>query len=293
MQVFQATLRECITLSGYGVHSGQPSELVIKPAEPDHGIVFIRRVGGKVYRFPAICEQTGATAFFTSLGQGEARVETIEHLMATIAAFGLDNLEIELSANEMPILDGGSSTYVDAFKNAGIVFQNAKRRYLVVKKAVRVERGEDYAEFLPFDGCRFDVTISFASPAIGTQSFVCDLNSEVFSNEICRARTFGFMKDVEALRAANMALGSSLENSVVIGFDNEILNPSGLYYDNEFVRHKMLDAIGDSALLGAPFRGVFRSFRGGHALNAQLVKALLENKTAYDYEMFSEDFEEK
>lgn len=293
VQVFQATLKQTVVLSGHGVHGGQPSELVIKPAKANSGIVFIRHVEGQEHRFQALSGQTGATSLFTSLGQGEARIETIEHLMAAIAAFGLDNLEIEVSDHEVPILDGASRIYADAFKAAGIVFQEAARRYLVVKQPVRVERGEDYAEFLPYDGCRFDVTIAFASPAIGTQSFVYDLDAETFYDELSRARTFGFIKDVETLWARGMALGSSLENSVVIGLDHDILNAGGLHYANEFVRHKMLDAIGDTALLGAPFRGIFRSLRGGHALNAQLVKKLLETEDSHDFQIFSENYAEK
>ena len=284
---FQSTLAKAVTLSGYGVHSGLPSTLTINPAEEGTGIVFVRVLpSGEKKRFRAVSEETGKTDLSTTLGTGAVRVETIEHLMAAINAYNLDNLVIEVSNNELPILDGGSWTYCEAFDKAGIVNQKAKRKFILIKKKVRVESANGFAEFEPFDGRRFDVSIEFSSPIIGKSSIVFDCEPEGFKREISRARTFGFLKDVETLWAAGMALGSSLENSIVIGFDDNVVNPDGLYYENEFVRHKLLDAIGDTAMTGLPVIGLFRSFRGGHALNARLVKALLEDKTAFDTKEF-------
>ena len=280
---YQSTLNSVVTLTGHGVHSGTPSTLKIHPADHDTGIVFIREtMNGQKQRFHAISSETGATELSTVLGKGELRVETIEHLMSAITAYNLDNLTIEVSNNELPILDGGAWSYCKAFDEAGVKIQNAKRQYLRIQKHVRVESKSGFAEFVPFYGRQFDVAIAFATPTIGESQFIFDLDRDDYKEEVSRARTFGFLKDVETLWAAGMALGSSLENSLVIGVDERIVNPQGTYYENEFVRHKLLDAIGDTALLGHPFIGQFRSLRGGHALNAQLVRAVLEDSSAYE-----------
>ncbi|CAM1642469.1 UDP-3-O-acyl N-acetylglucosamine deacetylase [Bartonella choladocola] len=284
---YQSTLAEAVTLSGHGVHTGLPSVLTINPAEPDTGIIFIRTASnGEKKSFRAISSETGATELSTTLGTGELRVETIEHLMAAINAYNLDNLRIEVSSNELPILDGGSWSYCTAFEKAGFVNQKVKRKFIRIKKTVRVESATGFAEFEPFDGRRFDVSIEFATPVIGKSTFVFDCEPEKFKDQISKARTFGFLKDVETLWAAGMALGSSLENSIVIGTDDKVVNPDGTYYENEFVRHKLLDAMGDTALAGAPIIGIFRSFRGGHSLNAKLVKALLQDASAYETKEF-------
>lgn len=286
-QRFQSTLAAPITLSGHGVHSGCPSTLTISPADSGTGIIFLRTLpSGDKQKFRASSAETGSTALSTTLGTAEAGVETIEHLMAAIAAYNLDNLLIEVSANEVPILDGGASSYCNAFDKTGIVKQKKQRDYYVITKPVRVESANGFAEFQPFEGRRFDVEIEFSTPIIGKSRIVFDLEPQKFKEEISKARTFGFLKDVETLWAAGMALGSSLENSIVIGGDDKVINPGGLNYENEFVRHKLLDAIGDTALLGGPFIGLFRSFRGGHALNARLIKTLLENRKAYEIKSF-------
>lgn len=274
-------------LSGHGVHSGCPSTLKISPSPVGSGIVFERLLpSGKKHKFRAISAETGATQLSTTLGNGDIHIETIEHLMAAIAAYNLDNLVIDVSANEVPILDGGAWSYCQAFDKAGIIKQKKQRDFLVITKPVRVESAHGYAEFEPFEGRRFDVSIDFPTPVIGKSQIVFDLDMQKFKHEIAKARTFGFLKDVETLWAAGMALGSSLENSIVIGRDDKVINPKGLYYKNEFVRHKLLDAIGDTALIGAPFIGLFRSFRGGHALNAQLVKTLLDDTSSYEIKKF-------
>lgn len=283
MKRFQSTLKKPVTFSGYGVHSGKPSRVTLNPAGTDHGIVFSRvDEAGNRHLFPADTFHTGPTDLCTTLGQSNVRIDTIEHLMAAIAAAGLDNLAIEVSEREIPILDGSSATYMQAIAQAGIKTQKSARKYIRVLETVRVESGSGYAAFSPSDAMRFDISIAFQSAAIGEQRLVFALETEYFAREIAPARTFGFLKDVETLWAAGLALGSSLENSVVIGPDDTVLNADGLIADDEFVRHKALDAVGDTALLGRPFIGLFRSFKGGHKLNAEAVRALLDNPQHYE-----------
>lgn len=276
-------MKNAVTFEGYGVHSGNVSVVRIYPADVDDGVIFKRCGIGKseqILRAHAL--QIGETELSTTLRSGDVRVETIEHVMAAIAAYSLDNLVIKVSSSEMPILDGASWQYCQAFEQVGIVQQPALRSYFIIKKSVRVETESGFAEFLPFDGCCFDVMIDFSSPAIGKQQLNFDLSSQGFLNDLSRARTFGFVKDVEKLWASGKGLGASLENSLIIGFDNQIINPEGTYFDDEFVRHKMLDAVGDTSLLGAPFIGLFRSYCSGHALNSQLVKAVLADESCYE-----------
>ncbi|AQX21063.1 UDP-3-O-[3-hydroxymyristoyl] N-acetylglucosaminedeacetylase [Bartonella sp. CDC_skunk] len=282
-QKYQSTLKDTLIFEGCGVHSGHLSVMKIEPADIECGIVFKRYgIDGKEQIFPAHASQVGATELSTVLGHGDIRVETIEHLMAAIAAYNLDNLIIEVSSNEVPILDGASWHYCQGFEKIGIVQQTALRSYFVIKKPVRVETASGMAEFLPFEGCRFDVTISFPTPVIGKQHLSFDLTAQGFKNDLSCARTFGFVKDVEKLWTSGRGIGSSLENSLIIGLDDQIINPAGAYFENEFVRHKMLDAIGDTALLGAPFIGLFRSYCSGHALNSKLVKAVLQDESCYE-----------
>jgi UDP-3-O-[3-hydroxymyristoyl] N-acetylglucosamine deacetylase len=203
-------------------------------------------------------------------------------VMAAFYALGIDNAVVEIDGAEMPVMDGSSATFIEAMEAAGIRPLGVKRRYIRVKKPVRIDHGASWAEFQPYDGTRFEVEIDFESPLIGRQLWKGDLNSVSFKNELARARTFGFMRDVERLWAMGLALGSSLENSVVIGDDNRVINMEGLRWSDEFVRHKTLDAVGDLALAGAPFLGRYRSYRGGHKVNAMALKALLSDRSAYD-----------
>ncbi|PIT69813.1 UDP-3-O-acyl-N-acetylglucosamine deacetylase [Bartonella tribocorum] len=280
---YQSTLKKAVTFKGVGVHSGCLSMVKIYPADVGCGILFKRfGLDGTEKMFQAHASQMGETELSTMLGDGQVGVETIEHLMAAIAAYNLDNLVIEVSQNEIPILDGSAWQYCQAFEDAGIIQQNAYRSYFIIKKPLRVEGAHGFAEFLPFDGRRFDVTISFPSSAIGKQHFCFDLTSQGFRDDLSRARTFGFIKDVEKLRLLGKARGASLENSLVIGLNDKILNSDGPYWENECVRHKMLDAIGDTALLGSPFIGLFRSYCSGHRINAQLVKAVLADESYYE-----------
>ncbi len=282
---FQTTIAAPLSLTGIGVHSGREVTLSMQPAEAGTGIVFVRTFeDGSSVEFKAVSSQVGNTDLCTVLGFSPARsIATIEHVMAAIYALGLDNLVLEVDGAEMPIMDGSSEVFIDAIEQVGIVNLGVKRRYIRVTKPVRIESGASWAEFLPYDGTRFEVEIDFDCPLIGRQKWAGDLTAATFKNELSRARTFGFMRDVERLWAAGFALGSSLENSVVISDDNTVINVEGLRYEkDEFVRHKTLDAVGDLALAGAQFIGCYRSYRGGHKLNANALKALLENRDAYE-----------
>ncbi|WP_188824760.1 UDP-3-O-acyl-N-acetylglucosamine deacetylase [Brucella endophytica] len=280
---YQKTLANPVMLSGIGVHSGQPSTVHFLPADPDTGIVFHRMdADGSYTEIKALASEVGQTDRCTSLGNRGVRIDTVEHLMAAVMALELDNLIVEIEGGEVPILDGASAAFINAFDEAGIVSQLVDRRFIRVLKTVRVEAGASWAEFRPYDGMRFEVEIDFDCPLIGRQLFASDMNGEIFRRELANARTFGFMKDVEMLWAAGHALGSSLDNSLVIGEDNTVINPGGLRFPDEFVRHKTLDAVGDLALAGSPFVGCFRSYRGGHRLNAAALKALLADHTAFE-----------
>jgi UDP-3-O-[3-hydroxymyristoyl] N-acetylglucosamine deacetylase len=225
----------------------------------------------------------GGTDLCTMLGDPSgAHVATVEHLMAALLGLGIDNVLIEIDGSEVPILDGSAAGFVDAIDQAGVEPLAVKRRYIRVVKPVRIENGASWAEFRPYDGTRFEIEIDFESPAIGRQAFASDINPAAFRRELSRARTFGFLKDVERLWAAGYALGSSLENSVVIGEDHRVINMEGLRYTDEFVRHKTLDAMGDLALAGARFIGCFRSYRGGHKLNAAALRRLLSDQSAFE-----------
>ncbi|MCA1968155.1 UDP-3-O-acyl-N-acetylglucosamine deacetylase [Ciceribacter selenitireducens] len=282
---FQTTIAAPLSLTGIGVHSGRTVTINMLPAEAGTGIVFVRQHDdGSSTELKAVSSQVGNTDLCTVLGFSPARsIATIEHVMAAIYALGLDNLVIEVDGAEMPIMDGSSEVFIDAIEQVGIVNLGVKRRYIRVIKPVRIESGASWSEFRPYDGTRFEVEIDFDTPLIGRQKWEGDLTASTFKNELSRARTFGFMRDVERLWAAGFALGSSLENSVVISDDNTVINVEGLRYEkDEFVRHKTLDAVGDLALAGAQFIGCYRSYRGGHKMNANALKALLSDPTAYE-----------
>jgi UDP-3-O-[3-hydroxymyristoyl] N-acetylglucosamine deacetylase len=281
---YQTTIRSRVTLDGFGVHSGQPVSISFLPADPDTGIVFHHADElGDVREIRALSSEVGRTDLCTALGDPAGHhVNTVEHVMAALFGLGIDNLVIEIDGDEMPILDGSAAGFVEAIDQAGIELQDVKRRYIRVLKPVRIDSGASFAEFHPYGGTRFEVEIDFESPAIGRQSFAADIDAATFRRDIARARTFGFMKDVERLWAAGQALGSSLENSVVIGEDSRVINMEGLRYKDEFVRHKMLDAMGDLALAGARFIGCYRSYRGGHRLNAAALRHLLSDRSAFE-----------
>ncbi len=281
---YQTTLKSRVSLTGVGVHSGKPVSIHFNPADPDTGVVF-HKVGGEFdgAEIGANALAIGGTDLCTMLGDPTgAHVATVEHLMAALLGLGIDNVLIEIDGSEVPILDGSAAGFVDAIDQAGVEPLAVKRRYIRVVKPVRIENGASWAEFRPYDGTRFEIEIDFESPAIGRQAFASDINPAAFRRELSRARTFGFLKDVERLWAAGYALGSSLENSVVIGEDHRVINMEGLRYTDEFVRHKTLDAMGDLALAGARFIGCFRSYRGGHKLNAAALRRLLSDQSAFE-----------
>jgi UDP-3-O-[3-hydroxymyristoyl] N-acetylglucosamine deacetylase len=281
---FQTTINEAVTISGVGVHNGSPVSLTFLPADPNSGIVFQKSsVTRDSQDVRALVTEVGSTDFSTVLGSCDAsRVGTVEHLMAALSGLGVDNLLVLIDGDEVPILDGSAQEFVDAIDQVGLKIQSIKRRFIRVIKPVRVGFGLSWAEFHPYSGTRFEVEIDFESPAIGRQAYVGDVTPESFRSDLARARTFGFMKDVERLWASGLALGSSLDNSVVIGDDDRVINHGGLRYKDEFVRHKTLDAIGDLALAGARFIGCYRSYRGGHKLNAAALRALLSDTHAYE-----------
>ncbi|MGV8938796.1 MAG: UDP-3-O-acyl-N-acetylglucosamine deacetylase [Allorhizobium sp.] len=281
---FQTTVAAPVSLTGIGVHSGMPATLGFLPADAGTGVVFNRlHPDGSVTELRAVSSQVGNTDLCTVLGFSPAHsVATVEHVMAAVYALGIDNVIIEVDGAEMPIMDGSSATFIEAIEQVGILNLGVKRRYIRVVKPVRIEAGASWAEFRPYDGTRFEVEIDFETPLIGRQSWQGDLTASTFKRDLSRARTFGFMRDVERLWAAGYALGSSLENSVVISDDDTVINMEGLRYTDEFVRHKTLDAVGDLAMAGAQFIGAYRSYRGGHKLNANALKALLEDRDAYE-----------
>ncbi|MEC9343381.1 MAG: UDP-3-O-acyl-N-acetylglucosamine deacetylase [Pseudomonadota bacterium] len=283
---YQTTLTDRVEFRGIGVHSGEPVSMSLVPAEADTGILFNVTCPktGDSRDIPATVNSIAATNLCTVLGDmAGIHIATIEHLMAALVALNVDNVIVEIDSAETPVMDGSAHDYVEAINAVGIAALDAPRYYIKVKKPVRVDMGSSWGELIPYEGTRFEVEIDFDSKAIGRQVFCADMNADVFTRELSRARTFGFMKDVERLWAAGYALGSSLENSVVIGNDNRVINPEGLRYEDEFVRHKTLDAIGDLALAGAPLIGCFRSHRGGHKLNSLVLKALLSDREAFEF----------
>jgi UDP-3-O-[3-hydroxymyristoyl] N-acetylglucosamine deacetylase len=284
LDYYQTTVKSCVALSGVGVHNGKPVTMRFVPAEPDTGVVFVYSGDhGAGRQVPALVSEVGSTALCTVLGAPSGfHVATVEHVMAALFGLGIDNVVVEIDGTEVPVMDGSAAPFVDAIDQAGIETLDVKRRYIRVVKPVRIDSGASWAEFRPYRGTRFEIEIDFESAAIGRQALAADIDPDSFRRNIARARTFGFMRDVERLWGSGYALGSSLENSVVIGDDNRVINMEGLRYSDEFVRHKMLDAMGDLALAGARFIGCFRSFRGGHRINAAALRHLLSDPTAFE-----------
>ena len=282
---FQTTLRDRVSINGVGVHSAAPAQLTLHPADADSGVVFLRTglPGGRERLLEAKQANVTHTALCTMLGDASgASVATVEHLLAALSGLRVDNVLIEIDGPETPIMDGSAADFVSAIDSVGFAQQSRSRRHLKIVKPVRVDRDGGFAEFLPGErGLRLDVEIDFESPAIGRQRRVFDLEPATFRRDIARARTFGFVSDVKRLWEAGYARGSSLENSVAIDGD-AVLNPEGLRYSDEFVRHKALDAVGDLSLAEAPIVGLYRTYRPGHSLNALALEALLARRSAYE-----------
>jgi len=280
----QTTLRKRATVSGIGVHSGLPVTLTLNPADADSGVVFVRcGINGEPDReLHATARAVTATELATVLGDGSGVfVSTVEHIMSALCGLGIDNCVVEIDGPEAPIMDGSAAAFVEAIDAAGVATLNAPRRFFKVLKPVRVAKGDAYGELTPYDGgFRVEVEIDFKHPLIGRQALAVEVEPATYRREIARARTFGFMRDVAKLWNAGYALGASLENTLVVSEDR-ILNPEGLRFPDEFVRHKTLDAIGDLALAGAPILGAYRSVCGGHKLNHAVLEALLADPTAW------------
>jgi UDP-3-O-[3-hydroxymyristoyl] N-acetylglucosamine deacetylase len=279
MQIFQHTLAQKVTLSGKGVHSGRVVKMEIIPQKPNYGVKFERTDLSRKLQIVAEANQISETTLCTKIGQGPLSVGTIEHLMAAFFGLGIDNVLVRVNAPELPILDGSSKEYVKAFMNAGIIQQNAYKKLWVVKKPFAFHQGDKYVRIEPASKLSYDCRIDFADKTIGQQSISIDFSLNSFL-EVANARTFCFQKDVDAMREKGLALGGSLANAIVID-QNGVVNEEGLRYDDEFVRHKLLDCIGDLALLGAPLVGRITVNKPGHDLHALFMKALLKEKAEY------------
>jgi len=276
----QTTVDRAVVMKGIGVHSGAEVSLILHPAEANTGYNFYVQGGGRIGRVPGDFRAVSNLTLCTVLSAADGTaVATVEHLLAALRGMGVDNAGIEVDGNEVPIMDGSAEPFADAIEETGLRVLDEPRRYIKVLRPVQVKDGDSVGEIFPYNGFRLDIEIDFNSQFIGRQRLDLEITPASFKR-ICRARTFGFMKDVKQLWAAGRALGSSLDNTVAIG-DGRILNPEGLRYSDEFVRHKTLDAVGDLALAGAPILGLYRSYRGGHKLNSKVLHALYENKDAW------------
>jgi UDP-3-O-[3-hydroxymyristoyl] N-acetylglucosamine deacetylase len=278
----QTTIAREIELTGIGVHSGAPATLVLHPAEADIGHRFLISKRGRIVS--EICAHVRCVknlTLCTVIGDDAgASVGTVEHLLAALRGLNVDNCYIEIDSKEVPIMDGSSAPFVEAIDEVGIRELTEPRKYIKILKPIRVEDGGCWGEIAPYNGFKLDVEIDFDTPLIGRQRLALEMGPGVFRNEIARARTFGFMRDVEKLWKVGLALGASLENCVAIG-DDKVMNREGLRCDGEFVRHKMLDAVGDLALAGYPLLAYYRSVRGGHRLNAHILKAVFADPGAW------------
>jgi UDP-3-O-[3-hydroxymyristoyl] N-acetylglucosamine deacetylase len=294
----QRTLKSLTRAVGVGLHSGQKVEMTLRPAAPNTGIVF-RRIDLPTpvdipVRFDSVSETRMASTISPGGQPGGPKVQTIEHLMSACAGLGLDNLYVDITADEVPILDGSSASFVFLLQSAGIELQNAPKRFLKVRKTVEVREGEGakllWAKLEPYHGFKLSFQIDFNHPAVDAtgQEVTFDMGSGRYKQEIARARTFGFTKDVEAMRSRGLTLGGSMDNAIVID-DYRVLNSDGLRYDDEIAKHKILDAIGDLYIAGAPLLAAYTSFRGGHALNNKLLRKLLADASAYEYVTFEDE----
>lgn len=288
----QRTLRNSIRATGIGLHSGQKVFMSLLPAGPDTGVIFRRMDLNPPVEVRARAAAVGATEMASTLIEGSVRVATVEHLLSAIAGMGIDNCVIELSAAEVPIMDGSAGPFVFLIQSAGIQEQDAPKRFVRIKQPVQVQEGDKYARFEPYDGFRLSFGIEFKHPVFKTskQTATIDFSTTSFVKEVSRARTFGFMQDVEMLRSKNLALGGTLDNAVVLD-QYRVLNSEGLRYEDEFVRHKILDAIGDLYLMGHSLIGSYTAYKSGHALNNKLLRALIADTAAWEVVTFKDESE--
>lgn len=286
----QRTLKNIIKATGVGLHTGEKVYLSLRPAAPNTGIVFRRVDLPEPVDIPATPQNVGETTLSTTLVKGDVKVSTVEHLLSALAGLGIDNAYVDVSAPEVPIMDGSAGPFVFLIQSAGVEEQNAAKRFIRIKKPIRVSDGDKWACFEPYDGFKVTFTIDFDHPAFSEdmQSASIDFSSTSFVKEVSRARTFGFMRDIEALRKRRLALGGSMDNAIVV--DNyRILNEDGLRYADEFVKHKILDAIGDLYLLGHSLIGTFEGYKSGHGLNNLLLRNLLNQADAWESVTFEDE----
>ncbi len=285
----QRTLKNIIRATGVGLHTGKKVYLTLRPAPIDSGVIFRRTDFEQAVEIKASHENVGDTSLSTALVKGDVKVSTVEHLLSALAGMGIDNAYVDLSAPEVPIMDGSSGPFVFLIQSAGIEEQNAPKRFIRIKRSICVEDGDKWARFDPFDGFKVGFTIDFDHPVFQShqQDAEVDFSTTSFVREVSRARTFGFMKDIEYLREQNLALGGSLDNAIVVD-DYRVLNEDGLRYEDEFVKHKILDAIGDLYLLGHSLIGAFKGYKSGHALNNHLLRTLMEDATAWEEVTFDD-----
>ena len=286
----QRTLKNVIRATGVGLHSGEKVYMTLRPAAPDAGIVFRRTDFQRPVDIRADAQLVGDTSLCTTLVKGDVRIMTTEHLLSAMAGLGIDNAYVDLSTAEVPIMDGSAGPFVFLLQSAGIEEQNKAKKFVRIKNTVKVEDGDKWARFEPFDGFKVGFTIDFNHPMFqkSVSSAEIDFSSTSFVKEVSRARTFGFMKDIEQLRERNLALGGSMDNAIVLD-DYRVLNEDGLRYEDEFVKHKILDAIGDLYLLGHSLIGAFYGYKSGHALNNKLLRALLAQPEAWEYATFEDE----
>ncbi|MTI64325.1 UDP-3-O-acyl-N-acetylglucosamine deacetylase [Methylophaga sp.] len=286
----QRTLKNVIRATGVGLHSGEMVYLTLRPAAPNTGIIFRRVDLDPVVEIQAKAENVGETSLSTTLIEHGQRVSTVEHLLSAFAGLGIDNAYIDLNAPEVPIMDGSAGPFVFLVQSAGIEEQNVAKQFIRIKKPVVLEDGDKWAKFEPFDGFKVSFTIDFEHPAFTgrPQQVDVDFSSTSFVREVSRARTFGFMKDIEKLRENNLALGGSMDNAIVVD-DYRVLNEDGLRYEDEFVRHKVLDAIGDLYLLGHSLIGAFSGYKSGHEVNNKLLRKLIAQEDAWELVSFEDD----
>ena len=290
----QRTLKSLTKAVGVGLHSGQRVELTLRPAAPDTGIVFRRVDLPQPVDILISAEAVTDTRLASTISSGSAKVHTVEHLMSACAGLGIDNLFVDITAEEVPILDGSASSFVFLLQSAGIELQSAPKRFIRVLKPVEVREGqgatEKWARLSPYDGYKLGFEIDFDHPAVDStgQRVEFDLGTGSYTRDIARARTFGFTKDVEMMRANGLALGGGLDNAIVMD-DYRVLNTDGLRYNDEFVKHKILDAMGDLYLLGKPLLAAYSAFRSGHALNNRLLRELLSHVDAYEVVTFEDE----
>ena len=285
----QRTLKNVIRATGVGIHTGQKVYMALRPAAVNSGIIFRRTDLDPIVELPACPKNVGDTSLSTSLGTGEVTISTVEHLLSALAGLGIDNAYVDLSASEVPIMDGSAGPFVFLIQSAGIEEQNAAKKFIRIKKTVEIRDGDKLARFEPYDGFKVRFSIDFDHPVFRNRSCdsEIDFSTTSFVKEVSRARTFGFMRDIEMLRERKLVLGGSMENAIVMD-DYRILNEDGLRYEDEFVKHKILDAIGDLYLLGHSLIGSFYGHKSGHALNNQLLRALLDQPDAWEEVVFDD-----